>query len=180
MTDEREGSSDGLLEEATTGEDRVRMVARQLLEPRTANWIASEAEWSHEPTRRVLERMADDGVLRRDDDGAHTTYYPDRRHQVLQEAMRLRDDAGSVEELTETLADMKSQIREWEAEYDVESPNELRATVADPDLADEEETRRREVARDWEHLQRRIRIVRFAIREWDFLRPDGERATAVD
>lgn len=180
MADEREGTTDGLLEEHTTGEDRVRMVARQLIEPRTANWIASEAEWSHEPTKRVLNRMADDGVLHRDDDGAHTTYYPDRRHQVLQEAMRLRDDAASVEELTETLADMKTRIREWEAEYGVDSPNELRATIADAGLDAEEETRRREVARDWEHLQRRIRIVRFAIREWDFLRPDGEPAVAVD
>jgi len=34
-----------------TGEDRVRMVARQLSEPQTANWIASEAGWSHEPTK---------------------------------------------------------------------------------------------------------------------------------
>lgn len=81
----------GLLERQTTGEDRVRMVARQLSEPRTANWIASEAEWSNEPTKRVLERLAADGVLRCDTSGAHTTYSPDYRQQALQEAMRLRD-----------------------------------------------------------------------------------------
>lgn len=180
MADESEGTAEGLLEEHTTGEDRVRMVARQLSEPRTANWVASEAGWSHEPTKRVLERMVDAGVLHRDDDGAHTTYYPDRRHQVLQEAMRLRDDAASVEELTETLADMKAQVREWESEYGVESPNDLRATVGDPDVDLDEETRRREVAREWAHLEGRIRIVSFAIREWDFLRPDGEPVAVGD
>ena len=29
-----------------------------------------------------------------------------------------------------------------------------------------------EIAREWEQLQRRIEIVGFAIREWDFLAPE--------
>ncbi|MFC6771211.1 hypothetical protein ACFQDD_06725, partial [Halorubrum pallidum] len=53
---EDEPNSEGLMERQTTGEDRVRMTARQLSEPQTANWIASEAGWSHEPTKRVLDR----------------------------------------------------------------------------------------------------------------------------
>ena len=44
--------------------------------------------------------------------------------------------------------------------------------------AADEEDRRREIAREWEHLQRRIRIVGFAIREWDFLAPTTEPAEA--
>lgn len=178
MTDS-DGSPSGLRDRQTTGEDRVRMVARQLSEPRTVNWIASEADYSHGPTRRVLERLTDDGVLVRDDDGTHTTYYPDYRHQTVQEAMRLRDSAGSIETLTDRLTEMKTQIREWEREYGVDSPNELRATLAESDLGVDEETRRRERAQEWEHLQRRVRIVGFAIREWDFLRPatEPERAS---
>lgn len=168
----------GLMERQTTGEDRVRMVARQLSEPRTANWIASEAKWSHEPTKRVLERLADDGVLRRDTSGAHTTYSPDYRQQAMQEAMRLRDGSHSVEDLTDRLAEMKSQIRAWKEEYGVESPNQLRATIADERLEESEEHHRRDIARDWTHLQRRIQIVGFAIREWDFLAPRTEPAEA--
>lgn len=178
MTDDESDSNMGLMERQTTGEDRVRMVARQLSEPRTVNWIAEEAEWSHEPTKRVLERLVDEGVLRRDDSGAHSTYSPDYRQQAMQEAMRLRDSERTVEELTDRLAEMKSQIREWKDEFEVESPNQLRATLADADFGVEEEDRRREIARDWEHLQRRIRIVGFAIREWDFLAPSAERAEA--
>lgn len=166
------------LERHTTGEDRVRMAARQLSEPRTANWIASEADWSHEPTKRVLGRLVDDGVLRRDDDGPHTTYYPDYRQQAMREATLLRDSADSVEELTDRLADMKSKIREWQAEFAVDSPNELRATVARRDLESDEESHRREIAREWEHLDRRIEIVGFAIREWEFLTPDTDSAEA--
>jgi predicted transcriptional regulator len=154
------------------------MVARQLSEPRTANWIASEAGWSHEPTRRVLERLVDDGVLHRDDSGTHTTYYPDYRRQTMQEAMRLRDGEHTVEELTDRLADMKARIRNWEDEFDVESPNQLRATLAEASLDADEEDRRREVAREWEHLQRRIDIVGFVVREWEFLAPTNEQTAA--
>jgi len=176
-TDGADGES-GLLERQTTGEDRVRMTARQLSEPRTGNWIASEADWSHEPTRRVLERLVNDGILHRDESGAHVTDYPDYRRQAMQEAMRLWDGDHTVEELTDRLTEMKGQIRDWEDEFDVESPNQLRGTLADGALDGDEEERRREIAREWDHLHRRIKIVGFAIREWDFLAPTTESAEA--
>ncbi|WP_049944798.1 DUF7342 family protein [Haloarcula marismortui] len=175
---EDESNSDGLIKRQTTGEDRVRMIARQLTEPQTVNWIASQADWSHEPTKRVLDRLVTDGILHRDETGAHTTYYPDYRRQAMQEAMRLRDSGHTVEELTERLADMKTQIRDWEDEFSVESPNQLRGTLTDKSLDVDEEDRRREIAHEWEHLQRRIQVVGFAIREWDFLAPIAESAEA--
>ena len=175
---EDESDSKSLMNRQTTGEDRVRMVARQLSEPRTANWIASEAGWSHEPTKRVLQRLVDDGILHRDESGTHTTYYPDYRRQAMQEAMRLRDSGHTVEELTDRLAEMKGQIRDWEDTFGVESPNQLRGTLTDETLDGEEEDQRRKIAREWEHLQRRIKIVGFAIREWDFLAPTTDPAEA--
>lgn len=178
MSENEEGPNTGLMERQTTGEDRVRMVARQLSDSRTANWIASEAEWSHEPTKRVLERLVDDGVIRRDESGTHTTYYPDYRQQTIQEAVRLRDGNHSIEDLIDIRSEMKDQIRDWEHEFAVESPNQLRATIADGDLSSKEEVHQQDIACDWEHLQRRIRIVGFAIREWDFLAPRAGRAEA--
>lgn len=178
MTEDESSSERGLMEQQTTGRDRVRMVARQLSEPRTVNWVASEAGWSHEPTKRVLEQLVDDGILHRDDSGTHTTYYPEYRRQAMQEAMRLRDSGHTVEELTDRLAEMKAQVRAWEDEFGVESPNQLRGTLADEALEAREETRHREVAREWEQVQRRIKIVGFAIREWDFLTPTTDAAEA--
>ncbi len=110
MSEDESASESGLLSRQMTGEDRVRMAARQLSEPRTANWIASEANWSHEPTKRVLARLVDDGILHRDESGTHTTYYPDYRRQAMQEAMRLRDSGHTVEELTDRLAEMKARF----------------------------------------------------------------------
>lgn len=173
MGEREEGS---LIEAATTGEDRVRMVARQLSEPRTTNWIAEEADWSHGPTKRVLDRLVDDGVVRRDDGGGHTTYVTDYRRQAIREAMRLRDEYSSVEALTDRLAEMNARVHELEDEYGVESPNTVRASIADEQVDQNEVERRREAAREWEQLRRRIRIARFAVREWEFLSPtDGPR-----
>ena len=93
--------------------------------------------------------------------------------------MRLRDSSHTVEELTDRLAEMKAQIRDWKDEFDVESPNQLRGTLADETLEVDEENRRREFAREWEHLQDRIKIVGFAIREWDFLAPTSEPVEAT-
>ena len=171
-------NSESLMGRQTTGEDRVRMTARQLSEPRTANWIASEADWSHEPTKRVLRRLVDDGILHRDESGTHTTYYPDYRRQAMQEAMRLRDSGHTVEELTDRLTEMNAQIRGWKDEFDVESPNQLRGTIADQVLDVTEGDRRRDIAREWEQIQRRIEIVGFTLREWDFLAPATEHDEA--
>ncbi|MWV65363.1 hypothetical protein GRS48_11120 [Halorubrum sp. JWXQ-INN 858] len=173
-----ESISEGPMKRQPTGEDRVRMVARQVSEPRTANWIASEADWSHGPTKRALERLVDDGILHRDDTGTHTTYFPDYRRQALTEAIRLRDSDHTVEDLPQWLTEMNAQIRGWKNEFDVESPNQLRGTIVDQVLDVTEEDRRREISREWEQLQRRIEIVGFAIREWDFLATATERGEA--
>ena len=96
----------------------------------------------------------------------------------MQEAMRLRDSGHTVEELTDRLTDMNAQIRGWKDEFDVESPNQLRGTIADQVLDVTEEDRRRDIAREWEQIQRRIEIVGFTLREWDFLAPATERDEA--
>ena len=43
---------------------------------------------------------------------------------------------------------MKTQIRDWEDEFGVESPNQLRGTLTDETLDGDEEDRRRDVARE--------------------------------
>jgi hypothetical protein len=96
----------------------------------------------------------------------------------MQEAMRIRDSGHTVEKLTDRLADMKAKIPDWEDEFDVESLNQLRGTLADETLDVGKENRRREIAPEWEHLQRRIEIIGFAIREWDFVAPATEPAEA--
>jgi len=51
-------------------------------------------------------------------------------------------------------------------------------TITDQVLDVTEKDCRREIAREWEQLQRRIEIVGFAIREWNFSAPATERGGA--
>jgi hypothetical protein len=46
--------------------------------------------------------------------------------------MRLRDNGHTVEELTDPLADMKAQIRDWEDEFDVDEEDRRRCTSPAP------------------------------------------------
>jgi DNA-binding transcriptional ArsR family regulator len=144
--------------------DRVRWVAESLAEPRTAHWVAEEADVSPSTARKYLERLADDRRLTRSEDGNRTLYAPDRVTQYLDE-VREAYDAHTADELTEALLKMRERIDSWRAEFGVSTPNELRATVTEVDR--EAAERRREVAIEWEHLESRIDVLEDALSLYD-------------
>lgn len=153
--------------------ERVEAVALTVSEPRTANWIAAEADVAHETATKYLTRLADDGKLRAETQGQQTTYAPDPVGQYLIEMRELYEN-HSPDELTTSLEEMNDQIRSWKTEYDVETPNELRASLGRATTREDERTRR-QAAREWEHLQTRRRLVEDALRLYD--RFPGERTT---
>lgn len=154
--------------------ERVEAIALTVSEPRTANWIAAEAEVAHETATKYLKRLTDDGKLNADTRGQQTTYEPDPVGQYLIE-MRELYEAHSPDDLAASLEEMNEQIRAWKGKYDVETPNELRASLGrTEDATDERE--RRQAAREWEHLETRRRLVEDALRLYD--RFPGERRSA--
>ena len=164
-----QGWADGL-----SGAERVEAVALTVSEPRTANWIATEAEVAHETATKYLKRLADDGKLTADTRGQQTTYEPDPVGQYLLEMRELYEE-HSPDELAASLEAMNEQIRTWKRDYDTETPNELRASLGKTgDAADEGERRR--VAREWDHLRTRRRLVEDALQLYD--RFPGERRSA--
>lgn len=170
MSDEPTQSwTDGL----SAGE-RVEAVALTVGEPRTANWIATEAEVAHGTAAKYLKRLTDDGKLSADARGQQTTYKPDPIGQYLIEMRELYED-HSPDDLAASLEDMNEQIRTWKTEYDVETPNELRASLRRIDDA-EDERERRQAAREWDHIETRRRLVEDALRLYD--RFPGERRSA--
>lgn len=154
--------------------ERVEAVALTVGEPRTANWIAKEAEVAHETATKYLNRLADDGKLTADTRGQQTTYEPDPVGQYLIEMRELYEE-HSPDELAASLEAMNEQIRTWKAEYDVKTPNELRASLRGTDDA-EDERERRQAAREWDHLETRRRLVEDALRLYD--RFPGEQRSA--
>jgi len=152
---------------------RVEAVALTVDEPRTANWIASEAEVAHETAAKYLKQLTDDGKMSADTHGQRTMYEPDPVGEYLVEMRELYDE-HSPDELAASLEQMNEQIRTWRADYDVETSKQLRASPGrTEDVTDEPE--RRQVAREWDHLEMRRRLVEDALRLYD-RSPDEQRS----
>ncbi len=152
---------------------RVEAVALTVDEPRTVNWIASEAEVAHETATKYLKQLTDDGKMSADTRGQRTTYEPDPVGQYLGEMRELYDE-HSPDELAASLKGMNRQIRTWKTNYDVETTNGLRGSLGRTEnVAGERE--RRQVAREWDHLETRRRLVEDALRLYDRF-PDEQRS----
>ena len=160
--------------ESASAADRVRSVATTLREPRTANWIAEEAEVAHETASKYLDRLVDDGQLEPVEADGTTRYRPDPVGQYLAEMHRLYAD-HTADELADSLAEIGDQLRAWQTEYGVETPNELRAAIGETsDGATAEEYRR--VATEWEQLQYRQSLVEDTLRLYDRFADDSAPA----
>jgi hypothetical protein len=149
----------------TRGE-RVRAAARTLRTPRTAPWVADETAVSVQTAQKYLEQLVADNVLRTVERGEQTLYCVDRLMASYREIATLQREHDR-EALTAALDAMRADIADWKARYDVETPGELRGTVADIDDP-EERDRRRVAASEWEHLADRIPVVRAALNEYDW------------
>lgn len=149
----------------TRGE-RIRAAARTLRTPRTASWVANETETSVKTAQKYLDQLVEDNVLRTVEQGAQTLYCVDQLMATYREVATLQRE-HSRQELTNALESMRAKITEWKQLYDVETPGELRASIADVDDADESETRQ-DIASEWEHLADRTLVVRAALTEYDW------------
>ena len=151
--------------ESVSAADRVRSVATTLSEPRTANWIAGEAEVAHETASKYLDQLVADGKLETSEAGGKTVYRPDPVGQYLAEMHRLYAD-HTADELADCLTEITDQLRRWQDAYDIETPNELRAAIGETtDAATADEYRR--VATEWEQLQYRQSLVEDTLRLYD-------------
>ncbi|WP_321169327.1 hypothetical protein [Halorubrum sp. F4] len=149
----------------TRGE-RVRAAARTLRTPRTASWVAEETETTTKTARKYLDQLVEDNVLQRIERGGQTLYCVDQLMATYREVATLQREHDR-EELADTLESIQARIAEWEAEYGVESPSELLASIADVDDPDGADARR-EIASEWEHLADRLPVVKAALKEYDW------------
>jgi len=157
--------------ESVSAADRVRSVATTLSEPQTANWIAGEAEVAHETASKYLDRLVSDGKLETSKAGGKTVYRPDPVGQHLAEMHSLYAD-HTADELANRLTEITDQLRQWQDEYDTETPNELRAAIGETtDGATADEYRR--VAGEWEQLQYRQSLVEDTLRLYDRFADDA-------
>ncbi len=165
MTDDTHSSGRREQSSRTRGE-RVRTAARTLREPRSASWVANETEVSVKTAQKYLDQLVEDNVLRKLQQGDQTLYCIDQLMATYREVASLQREHDR-EELTARLESMRTQIIEWKETYDVDTPSQLRASIADLDDTSEIE-HRRDIASEWEHIADRLSVVRAALNEYDW------------
>lgn len=151
---------------------RLRETAMTLREPRNAAEISDAAALAPNTARKYLDQLVEAGVLETVSVGRETRYAPDRRRQYLDQLRELTE-TQSKDALASELAAIRDDIDEWRQTYDVDTPDELRASVGDDstDAADREQ--RLLDAEDWEYFEGRATLIQEALTLYDSLEAAG-------
>jgi len=167
MSDESNRGTERWIEE-TSAFDRVRSVAFALQQPRTAGQIAESAHVSEKTARDHLRRLVEMDIMLEETGEGPTTYYPDPAYMRYREVRTLAREHDR-DELTDIVATLKRDIEKWREEFDVETPDELRASVADADVSEDAVYERQKIAEDWEYTEHRLGLIKDALAEYDRL-----------
>lgn len=142
--------------ESTTARERVETIATTMTEPRSPNWVAAQADVEWDTAKKHLENLRESGLILLTTD---EEYVPDPTRAYFD---RLRDLIldHTKRELREELTSLAERIDVWKERYEVESPEELEASLA-MDLPGEDVRERQRALRQWENsLESRDRIRR--------------------
>ncbi|MFW6004823.1 MAG: DUF7342 family protein [Halodesulfurarchaeum sp.] len=142
--------------ESMTARERVETIATTMTEPRSPNWVATQAEVEWDTAKKHLENLRESGLLLLT---AEDKYVPDPTRAYFDHLRDLILEHSKTELRTELTA-IADRIDEWKARYDVDSPSELEATLA-TDLPGAAVRERQRALRQWENsLESRDRIRR--------------------
>ena len=164
MTDRGlESWTDGL-----SARERVREIATTLTQPRSVEWVRTQAQISSWQTAKdELEMLVEFNQLHdvEGDDG-NTKYAPNYQLRYFNEVTELIN-AYTRDELRQEIASIQSEIDEWKTEFDVESRDELESTLTDEDLTTEAIQERNRVLRQWETYVDNKRLLKHALELYD-------------
>jgi hypothetical protein len=152
--------------------DRIREVAMTVREPKNAGEIADAAGVARNTAEKYLTQLVEVDKLATVQRGRETCYYPDPVTQFFEQIRDLVSEQDK-DELTAELAAIRDDIDEWEDEYGVTSPDELRETVGD-DIPASERRQRRHDAEDWDYYEHQATLIRQAIQLYDTIEATRE------
>lgn len=150
----------------TKGVERIITVAMTISRPRTAEWIADQAVVSEPTARDHLGTFAELGVVASTTSSGVTRYHADEAFLHYREVSRYVEQYPK-EELTDMVSDCQVRIEEIEEEYEVKTPDELRAKAAEEGTDIETVREYKKRASDWEMLRDRLAVLEDAIRRFD-------------
>lgn len=154
--------------EGLSTRERVREIATALTEPRSVEWVREQAQVSAWQTAKdELEMLVDFGQLHAvEGDDGNTKYAPNYQLRYFEEVTELIN-SHTREELRDEIANIQSEIDDWKAEFDVESQDELEATLTDEGHTAEAIRERNQVLRQWERAEDDKRLLKHALELYD-------------
>lgn len=152
--------------------DRIREVAMTVHEPKNAGEIADSAGVARNTAEKYLTQLVEADKLATTQRGRETCYYPDPVSQYFDQIRELVNDQQK-DDLTAELDAIRTDIDAWRDKYNVESADELRATVGD-DISAVERRERRHDAEDWEYFEHQATLIKQAIQLYDTIETTRE------
>ncbi|MDS0474545.1 ArsR family transcriptional regulator [Natrinema sp. 1APR25-10V2] len=162
MTDESPGVD--AWTEHTTAFDRVQSVAATVSKPRPVSYIADEAHVTENTARDHLDRLVNLNVLLKTERDDSALYSPDPLHTRIQELRDLLDEHDR-DGLIDLKIELQSKIEDWEADYNADSPDELRTRAAETETASQTRDFKK-TASNWELALYRLSVFEDAIENY--------------
>ncbi|WP_435099780.1 DUF7342 family protein [Halorubrum sp. N11] len=153
-------------ESETTPYERIRHVIRHRYSPVSADAVADDARTAPKTARKHLNTLADEGFVETTP-GEHgsTLYRRSAESLVVEQAADILANV-STDELATRIQEMREQLSEYQAEFDVDSPEELAVNQTNQALAesgsqpDEIDPER---IREWKTLRRNLAFANAAL-----------------
>lgn len=150
----------------TKGVERIISVAITTSKPRTAEWIADQSLVSEQTARDHLETFAELGVIASFTSSGVTRYHADEGFLHYREVSRCVEQY-TKEEISEEIEDIQSRLEDIKTEYEVETPDELRAMAAEGDVEVTMVREYKKTAAELETLRDRLEVLEDAIRRFE-------------
>lgn len=151
-------------EAETTPYERVREVIKYEYTPTTVDAIAEDARTSPKTARKHLTALAEEGFATTEagEYGA-TLFRRSPESLVLEQAADILDRL-SVDELTERIQAMREELAAYQAEFGVESPEELTVDQTNQLLAGESSSSiDSETLQEWQTTRRNLAFANAAL-----------------
>ncbi|MDZ7745755.1 MAG: Rrf2 family transcriptional regulator [Halobacteriales archaeon] len=153
-------------ESETTPYERIRQVVSRAYSPISANAIAETARTSPKTARKHLNTLADDGfVSTGTGENGGTTYRRSSESLVVEQAADILEHV-SMDELVTRVSEMRERISDFQAEYGVESPEELLVEQTNRTLSEAATTHEEldpETIREWQTIRRNLAFANAAL-----------------
>ncbi|MEZ3163862.1 transcriptional regulator [Halorubrum sp. RMP-47] len=153
-------------ESNTTPYERIRHVISHTYSPLSADTVADNARTAPKTARKHLNTLADEGFVETTP-GKHgsTRYRRSPESLVVEQASDILEHV-STDELVARIQDMREQLTDYQAEFGVESPEELAVSQTNQALAESGDPQAEidpERIREWKTLRRNLAFANAAL-----------------